>query len=281
MHFTANLTRRLLGLLFLLGCGIAAAATPTSGSAGPLRWQSTMLPPVLTRDAALAAATRLLQPASGDSLDARLVQVTDSYAAPGYSAPTTVYTAWLISGVHYPLTNSNIKASDQVELSALMTDSPTGVQQLYAVFSARNTGQWVYPYSGFKPRSPAASTVSDQWQADLSPAVLQPTLPIGTLLSGFWQTTGIDPARTGQFALIGRHAAPLLPATRSNGKLLPLYPAATYWVMQIDGTLTRRIIVPAVTANAKGKSGPPPYMSGMVSLIEYRTGRVLRSVYYP
>jgi hypothetical protein len=286
MRHRLKITLWLLGALFFLSGGVAAAANvPVLGSAGPLRWQATGVGSVLTADRAIQAAGKLLEPERGvldKSSTAQLVQVTDSTpATAGHGGVNTVYTAWLISAPGFSLHNTNTGQDATVTLSALVSDRDAGTPQLYAVFTARNDGAWVEPYPGFKPRAPAADMEEDQWDVKAEPATTAPTRDITKLLSTFWSTTGVNPASAGQIALVARNAAPRLPARRIQGKLTPLYPPGRYWVMLVSGTKTHRIILPAAANASSAPTSTSPYMSGMASLIQPQSGTVLRSVYLP
>jgi len=286
MQYRLKMALRLLWTLCFMYGNFAAAANmpPILGSAGPLSWQATKVSPVHNAKQAIDAASKLLAPASGTLQQpiAQLVQVTDSTpATAGHGAVNTVYTAWLVSASGFTLQNANTKQNAPLALSALLSDQGASTQQLYAVFTARNDSLWVKPYPGMKLRTAAADMEEDQWLVDAQPMPTTPKISIEQLLSTFWSTTGINPAKAGQIALIARSAAPQLPAQLVQGKQTPLYPSGSYWIMQVNGSKTHNLILPMSSKGQPRSVSQQPYMSSMASLIRSKDGKVLRSVYLP
>lgn len=277
--------RRIPTLALLLSfCLLALAALVRAddvapNSVGTLSWTKTQVKPTISIDSANQTAMKYLgQSANYDQ--ATFVQIVDS-ARYGNVAKTVFY-GWQL---HYPgvaIKNAKTGEARTVALTLLINgaDPVSGAwpaKALVAAFTAPNLAAWQPPV--LPQRDYTQEMRADGW--NVTPPQATPQSNITQMLNAFWAGNGIDPSQAGQVMLQPMQASPLLPATRSGNKLVPILRSGLYWTVLVNGTKTHIVTGPPTLKPAPTASKEQRYMSGLVALYSDLSTRSLRGVYLP
>ncbi|MDO8891655.1 MAG: hypothetical protein Q8N54_06565 [Sulfurimicrobium sp.] len=269
----------ILLMAFLVYPLATLAAEPAENTAGPLSWQSTLVPPTFPATEAVKLASKYLgvsataQPAT----QPQFVQVSD--LTPYGNIAKTVYYAWLVTLPGVPVANANSKASAAIKMEVLVLVDAND-KGLDAAFTAIKKQKWVSRYPSYQARDPFQVMVDDGWSV-AKPRSAQPSATVSQVLSAFWSATGINPEDAGQLFLRPRYVALALPAKRSGGKLVPLNPPGTYWPVLVSGTKTFEVVSPPSASPIPVPTGETPYMSGLIALYSDIGVQPVRGVYLP
>ena len=270
-----------LSLCLLILSSVSSATDVAPNSVGTLSWKPTQVRPTLSIETAKQAATQYLgQTATTDQ--AVFVQITDS--ARYGNVTGTVFSGWQL---HYPniaIKNAKTGESGTVGLTLLINgaDQVSGgwpPKALVAAFTDINLATWQPPV--LAQRDYTQEMQADGWNVS-RPQTKAPQSSISQVLNTFWASNGIDPRQAGQALLQPMQASPLLPATRSGNKLVPLLSSGLYWTILVNGTKTHVITGPkSISSSATPGKSAGKYMSGLIALYSDLGAQSLRGVYLP
>jgi hypothetical protein len=148
---------------------------------------------------------------------------------------------------------------DAVRLSAVTTDEG----KVLAIYTDASP-EWVVPV--LEPRDPEREAQADRWDVTASDNGLSSTAQ--DLLLTVWEYFGIQPSKAGQIILRPRNAVVSTTAsTTSAGKLDLKYEHGTAWIVQVLGVQIDQV--------------PNYYWTGVLILIDDKSGKVVRGLFMP
>jgi hypothetical protein len=150
----------------------------------------------------------------------------------------------------------------------LVIDAADG--QLIAAFTPTKS-RWIAPIG--RTANPEQVAKDDGWTVSSIAKGVAIQSTVVEVLEVVWRDDDIDPRGAGQIIVRPRTVATALPAVEVGGKLVPVRKPRTAWVIHVLGTVTIR-------PGLRGQNRPP-YMSGLIQLIEDQTKEASRGVYLP